>query len=208
MTDNFVSVSENILAFGSSHFYREVVVPLADHIEALARQYPVVSGDEDWRFYVRSSPQASGIEVAGFVGVISFVGIWAAEKALEELYNQKLGPLLRSKIGVCFKSDKSQKRYGVSLVINKSPVRTSIVIVCVDRSLSEIERSERQMGSVISMALREGSNSKSSGEVHLYIIEGGDANQHPWVYPDISGALQHLRGMSPVKPPRFVPYGR
>jgi hypothetical protein len=204
MSDDSATVSENLISFGPSHFLRAVVIPLANDIEGIAKDHPVRGDDAVWSPGLSGKPQAGMTLLAGFVGVVAFVGSWAAKKALDELYIHKLSPLIRTALSAYLQSSTTGKKYAVSLLVNNSAARISILIAAVGSSIEEIEISETLIGPVLSGAVRRASQSAGPNQVHLYTIENGYANVDPFVFSDISGAMSYLSGMSAAKHPRLL----
>jgi len=207
MEDVPAILSEDVLALGPSSFLRDVVVPFSSEIEALARLQPASTTDAP-KLEVHANPRAGILTLSGLVGAVAFVGGWGAKKALDELYEQKLRPILGRAVHASFGSPYATgKMYGVSLLITKVPERISILVAAVGTSVEEVSLSEKQIKPVATVAIERARQFAAAGEVHLYIIENGGSNTHPWVYRDLSAALQHLNGMTPVKAPKLLPNG-
>jgi hypothetical protein len=204
MADSSVSIADYSLAFGQSHFLRQIAIPFGNTLAAMSAQNPPAEVDSDWDPDVQLSPRADAFVLAGMIGAIVFVANWGTQKALDELYNGKLGPALRSAISVALSGEPTSKKYALSLLINKSPERISILVAAVGGSIEEMKLSEKQVLSVASQGLQRAKQLALPGQVHLYIVEGGVCNEHPWIHPHISSAMEQLHGMSTAGPVRFI----
>jgi hypothetical protein len=202
-----VSVSENLLLIGQAHFVRKVAIPLHEALEDLARAYPASPEEEAWEPELPHGLYASFTALSGLAGIVLFIGGWGAKKALDELYDSTIKTKVRKALGGFFQSDSSGKTYGVSLLINKLPERISIVVATVGKDMGEIELGQRQVSSVIARAMDVASKIAAPNTVHLYLIEAGTVNDHPWIYSSLTEAMRHMSRMSPAASAKPVRLG-
>jgi hypothetical protein len=205
--ENSIAISGYVIAIGNSHFFREVAIPISDQVEKISNEHPPATEDAGWDPDLDPIPKADATILSGVVCITVFVAGWASKKALDEIYAAKIGPLLKAAISTVLTGDPGTKKYGISLLINKTPERTSIIIASVGSSIPEIELCEKQVISVATSAMQKAAQLSVPGQAHLYIIEDGKSNEHPWVYPDISSAMQHLQHMAPARSLRHIRAG-
>jgi len=202
-----VSVSTSVLLMGQGHFIREVAAPLSEALEEIALEHPTSQEEQEWRPRFLTGYQASLTELSGLAGVVLFIGSWAATKALDELYDRTLKPTINKVLGDFFGHRDSDKKYGATLVINNLQEKVSILVVIVGRDIQEIETGERQVSSVIACALETARLVAKPETVHLYLIESGQVNDHPWVYDNLEQAMRHMGKMSAARPVKTVRAG-
>ena len=202
-----ISVSEKLLLIGQGHFVRRVANPLHDALEDLAKAYPTSPEEEAWEPELPHGLYASFTALSGIAGVVIFIGGWGAKKALDELYETSIKAKVRKVLEDFFQSDSSKKKYGISLLINKMPERISIVVATVGQDIGEIELGQRQVRSVIARAIGTASDIAAPNTVHLYLIEAGNVNDHPWIYGSLAEAMGHMSNMSPAVPVKPVRAG-
>ncbi|HQX65148.1 MAG: hypothetical protein WAU20_00820 [Dokdonella sp.] len=193
-----VSVSENLLLIGQAHFIRSVAIPLHEALEDLTRSFPASAEEEAWEPELPQGLYANFTALSGLAGIVLFIGGWAAKKTLDELYETTIKAKVRKVLEDFFRSDTSGKKYGVSLLINKVPERISIVVATVGQDIAEIELGQRQVSSVIARAMDTARKMAVPNTVHLYMIEAGNVNDHPWIYRSLAEAMGHMSNMSPV----------
>jgi hypothetical protein len=199
------SFSEKLLLIGDAHFIRKVLLPLNEAFDELIKTHPASPDEEAWGPEIPPRLYGSASVLSGFAGIILFIGAWSAKKALDELYEATIKRKFHRVLEDFFQSDCSEKKYGISLLINKVPERISIVVATIGRDIDEIDLGQRQVGSVIARAIDVASRIAEPNTVHLYLIEGGAVNDHPWIYSTLAEAVGHMKGMSPassVKPIR------
>lgn len=208
MDDNVeIAVSTSVIVFGQRHFIERVVIPLSEALEEISREHPASPEERAWRPELPTGYYASFTGIAGIVGTVVFVRSWLGKKVLDEIYDRAIKPKLNKVLGDFFDSDESEKKYGATLVINNLPLKVSILIVVVGKDLSEIEVGEKQVSSVISTALDTAQKIAKPNTVHLYLIESGQVNSHPWIYDNLEQAMRHMNKMSAARPPKSVRAG-
>jgi hypothetical protein len=193
-------VSERYLAFGQNVFVREVAIPVGEVIEKIAEKYPC-NDDVDLNISPRPTAFLSGLDA--LIGISFFLGGWAGTKFLDEIYDTKLGPVIKACLRSYIKKRGPDKKYSFSILARKKGADRSVLICCVGSSVEEIEASERHIPAVLDVA--EGLlNSANGSSVYLYVIDNGRINLEPEVYQSYDGALEGLKRKYPAQLPKHI----
>lgn len=203
MSESELRFFEGAIGAGNSAFTRQVVIPAAEAFEELSSEHPATPTDLSAVGRIEPQFSASGTALAGLVGILAFVGGWAGNKALEELYQQKIRPRIVPRLSEFLRENKSNKKYALSLAIVHPKNRVTVFIAAIGKNDSELQESECQIPGVLALATRIAETSTQSG-VHMYLIEEGQCNTQPIVEENLSKALKRLDRMHPAKPPAFT----
>ena len=195
-----IEVSEKSLSFGKSIFIRDVAIPVGQVIEEIAKEYPC-SDDQDINLPLRPTAFLTGLEAIIAVGI--FVGGWAGNKFLDEIYEAKLGPVIKGKLSQYIASQASSKMYSLSILARKTGVRGSVLICCVGSTVKEIETSEKHIPAAIELAETLLIN-ESIDYAYLYVIENGKIGLEPKKCSDLKSAIEELKKMYPAKMPKHI----
>lgn len=193
-----IQVSENIFCEGDANIIREIAIPLAEGVKSVADEYPVT---EEYDFGLDARPKAHGItEIAGIVGVTTFVASWVATTVLNEVYAAKLSPLIKDNLSKYFSGKKSNRKYALTITAIDQETKACLVIACVGKNLEEIESSERHLESVLSYVRSANLNSHPK-EVMLVVLESGKLDLDIKVFQNYEKAIMGLKDMYPAKLP-------
>lgn len=198
-----LALSDKVMAIGGAAFIRETAVPVADEMDLLSQDYPCNQDDIDMDEAFSGSPQAGLGEISGLVGVSAFLGSWAATKLLDELFDLRIGPLLRSAIKRAFESGAKDQMYALSLAVHNAESRTVVLIVAAGKSMDELECSEGMVRPTLSFAIQQAAALNTEG-VHVYLIENGRTELKPSIVPTLASALHALKRMKPASMPKFI----
>ncbi|SEQ34440.1 hypothetical protein SAMN04488038_105294 [Solimonas aquatica] len=199
MKSNQISVSSRTLSIGNSEFIRAVAVPFSEEVERIGLHYPLSPQDKEAEPSAESAVFAAGVDLSGLVGVFTFVGTWAATKALDELFDIKLGPAIRTAIRNAF-SKSSDKTYGITLAVHNAKKRTTILVVAIGASESGLQKSEQAVRATLAFAAQKAEQEPAEG-VHMYLIEDGKSDLIPKITSDLRSALYELRHMKQTTKP-------
>lgn len=195
-------VSNRTISKASAPFIRDCIIPLFEELEGISVDidHEPFGVDEALKRY---TPQASGLELGGLVGVVVFLGGWAATKVLDEIYDQTLGPALKKHLGSYLSARTIHQKYALSLVIGVGSTQVTILIAAVGKTAAEVEVSEQNVRSVLTHATQFAQEHSSEREVHLYVIDGARIDVQPRIFESLSSAMSALEGKA-VKPLRNV----
>lgn len=199
MKGNRFSVSSRTFSIGNAEFIRAVAVPFAKEIELIGLHYPLSPQDKEAEPGAESAFFAAGVDLSGLVGVLIFVGTWAATKVLDELFDIKLGPAIRTAIRNAF-SNASGKTYGITLALHNAEKRTTILVVAIGASEGGLQKSEQAVRATLAFAAQKADQEPAEG-VHMYLIEDGKSDLNPKITSDLRSALYELRHMKQASKP-------
>ncbi len=178
---------------------RGLAIPIVEGIKQLSEEYPV---ETEYDLGPSSGPMAHGIsEIAGIVGVTAFVGSWAATKALDEIYNLKLSPLIKSKYKEYSDKAKTKKKYALTIAMINQEKDICLLIACIGRTPEEIDIAESHVESVLDYVRSKDLDAKKK-EVLLVVLEGEKLNLEIDAFPNYSEAINSLKHMYPAKIPK------
>lgn len=195
-----LEVSERYLAFGQKIFVKEVAIPVAEVIEEIAKEYPCTD-DLDLKITPRPTACLTGLDA--LIGISVFVGGWVGTKFLDEIYDAKLGPVIKGYLRPYIEKRGTDKKYSLAILARKKSARDSVLICCVGSSIEEIESSERHIPAALNIA-EELLNSSSGNSVYLYVIENGKVNLEPELFDSYERAMEGLKKMYPAKLPKHI----
>lgn len=195
-----IEVSERYLAFGQNIFMREVAIPAGEVIEKVAKEYPCVD-DVDLNITPRPTAFLSGLDA--LIGIIIFIGGWAGNKFLDEIYDAKLGPVIKGYFQSYIERRGIDKKYSLAILTRKKGSSGAVLICCIGSSVEEIESSERHIPAALSVA-DELLGSSKYNFVYLYVIENGKIGLEPEVFESYEKALDGLKRMYPAKLPKYI----
>ena len=195
-----IQVSENIFCAADSHVFRELAIPLTEGIKSISDEYPVT---EEYVFELDSRPKAHEMsELAGIVGITTFVTSWVATTFLNEVYTTKLSPLLKEKFGEYFSNQKSKRKYALTITTINQEAKACLVIACIGKNLEEIELAEKHVESALFFV--SSANLKiNPKEVMLVVLEKGKLDLDIQVYSSYEQAIMGLKDMYPAKLPNL-----
>lgn len=195
-----IQVSENIFCAGDSHVIRELAIPLTEGIKSIADEYPVA---EEYGFELDSRPKAHGMsELAGIVGITTFVASWVATTFLNEVYTAKLSPLLKEKFGEYFSNQKGERKYALTITTINQEAKACLVIACIGKNLEEIELAEKHVESAL-IYVSSANLKNNPKEVMLVVLENGKLDLDIQVFKNYEQAIMGLKGMYPAKLPNL-----
>lgn len=195
-----MEVSERYLAFGKNTFVKEVAIPVGEVIDEVAKEYPCAD-DADLKVTPRPAAFLSGLEA--LIGISVFLGSWAGNKFLDEIYDAKLGPAIKGYLRPYIEKCGSEKKYSLAILARKKGVEGSVLICCVGSSIEKIELSEKHIPAALGIA-EEFLDSSKDNSVHLYVIENGRVAPDPQVFESHESALEGLKRMYPAKLPKHI----
>ena len=193
-----IQVSENIFCAGNSHVIRGLAIPLTEGIKPIADEYPVT---EEYDFELDSRPKAHGLsEIAGIVGITTFVTSWVATTFLNEVYTEKLSPLIKEKFGSYFSGEKGERKYALTITTINQETKTCLIVACIGKNLEEIELAERHVESALNY-VRSAKIENTPKDVMLIVLENGKLDLDIQVFEKYEQAIMKLKGMYPIKLP-------
>lgn len=194
-----VEISENILCGGNADFIRKVGIPVNEAVSVIAKEYPV---SEERAIELDTRPQGHLSELAGIIGICSFVGSWFATKALDEVYAHKISPLIKRLLRNYIR-EPSGRMYGLTISCFNREKDVHLLIACVGSTVDEIESAEKNIGKVFGM-LQASDIEAQDGDVLLAVIEAGSLNLEIQRHPNYTTTLDALKSMYPAKVPSFL----
>lgn len=195
-----IEVSERYLIFGQSIFVKEVAIPVGEVIEEIAKEYPCTD-DVDLKIALRPTAFLTGLDA--LIGISIFLGGWAGTKFLDEIYDAKLGPAIKSYLHSYIEKHGSDKKYSLAILARKRGVSGSALICCVGSSIEEIESSKKHIPAALGIA-EDALDSSTDSSVYLYVIEAGRVNLEPKIFGSHEGALEGLKRMYPAQLPKHI----
>lgn len=195
-----IEVSERYLTVGQSVFVKEVAIPVGEVIEEVAKEYPCID-DVDLKINTHPKAFLSGLDA--LIGIAVFLGSWAGTKFLDEIYDAKLGPIIKRHFRPYIEKRGSDKKYSLAILARKRGAGGSVLICCIGSSIEEIESSERHIPVALTIA-EELLDSSKDNSVYLYVIENGKVNLEPGVFESHEMALEGLKKMYPAKLPKHI----
>lgn len=195
-----VEVSEKYFALGKSTFMKEVVIPIGEVIEDIAREHPYT---DEIDLKITPRPTAFISDLEALIGVSIFLGGWAGNKFLDEIYDAKLGPAIKSLLKPYIEKTGLDKKYSLAILARNKGSKGSALICCVGSSINEIESSEKHIPATVSIA-ENFLQSSNESTVYLFVIDNGKVNLEPEVYQSHEKALDGLKKMYPAKMPTRI----
>lgn len=195
-----IELSAKTLAFGHSIFMKEVVIPVSETIEEVAKESPC---SQDVELSLTSRPTASLSGLDALIGIVIYLAGWATTKFLDEVYDAKLGPTIKNYLRPYIQKSGSNKKYSVTILAKKRDFKASVLICCIGSSLMEIESGEKLIPKALILA-ENLIDSTSENSVFIYTIENGKINVSPEAYKSLDSALNGLKRMYPAKHPRLI----
>ncbi len=185
------------LIAGNRSFLEDCAFPTIEELESSPAFSPpegYVQEKKEPRFF------ASAFDAPGLLVPIMFVGAWAANKVLDELYDFVLPTIKKRLISY---TEKQQKLYVLSFVLSQYPAPASIFIVAVGKTQEDLQASESLITKVVPAALARASKSTRK-EYHVYLIEAGKVDVEPSIYESLEQAIHSLSLMRPSAPPKTI----
>jgi len=195
-----IEVSEKYFAFGKNTFMREVVIPVGEVIEDIAREHPCTD-EIDLKITPRPTAFFSGLEA--LIGISIYLAGWAGNKFLDEIYDAKLGPAIKSLLKTYIEKAGSDKKYSLAILARNKGSMGSALICCVGSSINEIESSEKHIPAIVTIA-ENFLKSSNDSSIYLFVIDSGKVNLEPEVYETHEKALEGLKRMYPAKMPARI----
>jgi len=195
-----IEISEKVLSYGQSHFIKEVVIPVSSEIENIANKYPCA---EDYKIEVNYKPTACASEFSALIGIVAFLGTWASTKLLDEIYSVTFSPSVKEKLGKLINSNTQQKKYALSISLNKKGKTNSVLICCVGTTIQEIENSEKRIQDVLDIS-ENYINQSNDGSVFLFVIDNGVTDLKPSIHNSYNHAIDGLKSLYPIRPPSYL----
>lgn len=197
-----MEVSERYISFGKSLFYKEVAIPTGEEIVQLSRKYPCSEEADDVDIKFRPTAFLTGLEA--LIGVVVFLGTWSVKKVLDDVYEEAFRPAIREKIRKYIGSNEAEKKYSLSVALNKRNSPTSVLICCTGASLEEIENSELYLGKIVALIEGHFLEKQTERRVLLFNIDNGKFDLEPKTFRTHTEALEGLKGLYRAKPLKYI----
>ncbi len=176
-------------------------MPIGEQIAQLSRKYPCSEeADIDIKFH----PTAFLTGLEAFVGVVVFLGTWGVKKVLDDVYEEIFRPTIKVKLKKLIGSNKTGKKYSLSVSLNKRECSTSVLICCTGENLEEIENSESHLEKIVDIIDSHFLEKQTERRVLLFNIDNGKFEIEPKIYKTYNEALEGLKGLYPAKPPKYI----
>ena len=156
MGKNLFEVSEKLLSMGGSRFFKEVAIPITSEIRLIAEEHPTSQDQASFS----GKPQAVSADLAGLIGVITFVSSWAVIKLLDEVYEIKIRPIIKDKIAKYIATNDSAKDYAISIAITNKSTLNTVFIVSIGKNSKEIDSNYQVEKNALDMAIQQQENTK------------------------------------------------
>jgi hypothetical protein len=187
-----MEISFTTIAKGNSQFIRDVGVPLAESVEECFFASGV-GRMETWPdeevLWLDRRPKGEGTLIAGLFGVLCFLASWASSKLLDELYEAKVQPVIRAKLKSLAKpAEKSSKAFLIGVWLEDA--RVLVVALGPGKTIEDIASSLGEVPEILRLGIEYAASSGSTGEVHMYRVEGRVVQSHPRRYKNLMVALK------------------
>lgn len=165
-------------------------------IDAIGSELDPVLANTDWEessepmksnktLYLNTRPTADAGIVSGMaIGLCLFVGGWAGNKLLDEIYEEKLREPLSRMLGKAFKKAKlpPNKRLEYQHVVTFKDIDVTILVRLLLNHENDIPESLGQMTHVHKLASEWVENKGKGAPIHCYVISDGKCNLEPLFY--------------------------
>lgn len=186
-----MEISFTTITKGNSQFIRDVGVPLAESVEECFSANGVgrmeTWPDEEVLWFDRR-PRGEATLIAGLFGVLCFLASWAFSKLLDELYEAKIQPVIRAKLKSLDKpAEKSRKAFLIGVWLEDA--RVLVAVLVPGKTTEDIASSLDEVPEILRRGIEYAASLGSTGEIHLYRVEGRVVQDHPRIYKNLMVAL-------------------
>jgi hypothetical protein len=184
---------ETIFTQGNAHEMRDGFAPLAEKIENIETITPISSLSEDYSidpildFDTQAKADAGSLSVVTF-GLIGFVGGWAANKFLDEVYERKLRPLIFDSLPSLENASKNSKKKELQVGIWYEAESVFVLISVLGDSYLSLETSRSKVTEVHISARSWIESNGVKAPIHYYEIRDGSVNIDPQLFHSIQEA--------------------
>lgn len=186
-------IEYTFLSSGDAFSLRNSLIPFVCDVE---QDLPVKNLDELDEVYsigdifkIKSGPTAdAGFLTTIAVGVVVFVGGWAGKKLLDEVYEEKLRPRIKSWLekldgGLASNSKESPKQLQIGIWYEDRKVLVLVVIEA--DSYKDMIDSEPLVSAAHENAINWIEKNGVLSPIHVHIIRGSDVNIEPMTFGSI-----------------------
>lgn len=176
-------------------------------IDTIGSELEPVLADSDWQessepmkankaLYIDTRPTMdAGLVTGAIIGLCVFVGAWAGNKLLDEIYEEKLKEPLHRLLSEAFNKANfpSNKRLEYQHVVTFNDIGLTILVRLLLNDKSEITESLGQMMHVHKLASEWIENNGKGAPIHCYVISDGKCNIEPRFYNSLDEVKREER---------------
>jgi hypothetical protein len=194
------TISFQVVCGGDSEILRALGIPLCEALEADVDGIEMRRDDVPAILNVSQRPTASVSGVAAILGVLAFLGSWAAKKTLDEIYTSRIRPKIDEVLRSAAAQALSRKRgkWLFQLGVWYEEERVFILLTLAGDNVNEVITQEVLLPHIHSHAVNWVRENGGDPPVHLYIVENGRANLAPITFNDAADAQRYLERLWPV----------
>lgn len=181
------------IAVGDKHLFNDYAIPFSEEMSLLEKEGGVVyeKAPKIDLLKVNKSPRAFDISGVWLFGVLLFLPGWFAKKALDELYDIKIKPIVRN---VILKADQIEilprRKKHITFSMSLYHKERNVLVIVAVKEKTTLETSDS-----LNMVVKIHESAQSfievgghKNQIHLYIIENGKVNVKPYVHENVESA--------------------
>ena len=194
------SIKLTTICGGNSTVFRTLGIPLSEALESDAA-LDVHDGDLPAPLQTEPRPQMDAAAIAATIGILAFLGSWAAKKVLDEIYAAKIRPKIKEIFGSSDAQslpNKPGKKWLFQLGVWYEEEQVLVLLTLVGDSLHEILEQEHLLPTLHSGAVDWLIRNGADSPVHLYIVENGNANLEPLTFNHVTESQRHIEDLWPI----------